>query len=409
MADPSARRNCRTSSRCRTRCRSSSCGPSSASSTPRGSSGPTGCSAWRARERRRERRPIAALHAGRRRRRRVLRQPCDSEMHFMVLLLDDVPAMRGVLCLFEGVVTGRGRRLRRGWCPAATLLHLGPGLGNGLANLHNAVGAHAHRQHRRRPRYLPRPLRHACRSNRTSHPSPAPSRGGTARSPPGPTTWRVTPPTRWRPRRGHPAASPLSCSRPTRRGRSRPPGPARRGQGGSALRGAGGHDRGGREDPALGRAGGASPGRHRGPGGRPARSQPGRRGPGAALLGETFPANLFQRGAGVPAVERLAYLAEMAQAQLEGVRHLVLVDASSRRPSSPTPARRATWCRRAAPCTRWPARARTPGALEALAEALGAPADGAAPAPSPPAVRRAPSRRSLWPPPWGRPCPRVPS
>ena len=47
---------------------------------------------------------------------------------------------------------------------------------------------------------------------------------------------------------------------------------------------------------------------------------------GAALLGETFPANL-ERGAGIPAVERLAYLAEMAQAQLDGVRHLVLVDA----------------------------------------------------------------------------------
>ncbi len=49
---------------------------------------------------------------------------------------------------------------------------------------------------------------------------------------------------------------------------------------------------------------------------------------GAALLGETFPANL-ERGAGIPAVERLAYLAEMAQAQLDGVRHLVLVDAKS--------------------------------------------------------------------------------
>ena len=45
-------------------------------------------------------------------------------------------------------------------------------------------------------------------------------------------------------------------------------------------------------------------------------------------LGETFPANL-ERGAGIPAVERLAYLAEMAQAQLDGVRHLVLVDATS--------------------------------------------------------------------------------
>ena len=49
---------------------------------------------------------------------------------------------------------------------------------------------------------------------------------------------------------------------------------------------------------------------------------------GATLLGETFPANL-ERGAGIPPVDRLAYLAEMAQAQLDGVRHLVLVDAKS--------------------------------------------------------------------------------
>ena len=64
--------------------------------------------------------------------------PGTSEMHF-VAALDDVPAMRGVLCLFEGVATGAadgyGRVAGR---PAATLLHLGPGLGNGLANLHNA-------------------------------------------------------------------------------------------------------------------------------------------------------------------------------------------------------------------------------------------------------------------------------
>ena len=64
--------------------------------------------------------------------------PGTSEMHF-VAALDDVPAMRGILCLFEGVVTGAadgyGRVAGR---PAATLLHLGPGLGNGLANLHNA-------------------------------------------------------------------------------------------------------------------------------------------------------------------------------------------------------------------------------------------------------------------------------
>jgi acetolactate synthase-1/2/3 large subunit len=64
--------------------------------------------------------------------------PGTSEMHF-VAALDTVPEMRAVLGLFEGVVTGAADgygRMADG--PAATLLHLGPGLGNGLANLHNA-------------------------------------------------------------------------------------------------------------------------------------------------------------------------------------------------------------------------------------------------------------------------------
>ena len=85
--------------------------------------------------------------------------PGTSEMHF-VAALDRVPGMRCVLGLFEGVVTGAadgyGRMKDK---PASTLLHLGPGLGNGLANLHNArkaqtpvvniVGDHAtyHVQH----------------------------------------------------------------------------------------------------------------------------------------------------------------------------------------------------------------------------------------------------------------------
>lgn len=64
--------------------------------------------------------------------------PGTSEMHF-VAALDDVPEMRPVLGLFEGVVTGAADGYARmAGAPAATLLHLGPGLGNGLANLHNA-------------------------------------------------------------------------------------------------------------------------------------------------------------------------------------------------------------------------------------------------------------------------------
>ena len=54
------------------------------------------------------------------------------------------PEMRGVLALFEGVATGAAdgyARMRE--APAAVLLHLGPGLGNGLANLHNARRSHA--------------------------------------------------------------------------------------------------------------------------------------------------------------------------------------------------------------------------------------------------------------------------
>jgi acetolactate synthase I/II/III large subunit len=64
--------------------------------------------------------------------------PGTSEMHF-VAALDRVAGMRVVLGLFEGAVTGMadgyGRMAEK---PAVTLLHLGPGLANGLANLHNA-------------------------------------------------------------------------------------------------------------------------------------------------------------------------------------------------------------------------------------------------------------------------------
>ncbi len=66
--------------------------------------------------------------------------PGTSEMHFLSAL--DNPRMRSVLCLFEGVCTGAAD----GWYrmtdrPASTLLHLGPGLANGLANIHNAKRA----------------------------------------------------------------------------------------------------------------------------------------------------------------------------------------------------------------------------------------------------------------------------
>jgi len=67
--------------------------------------------------------------------------PGTSEMHFLAALGGN-PKMRSVLCLFEGVATGAAD----GWYrmkdkPASTLLHLGPGLANGLANIHNAKRA----------------------------------------------------------------------------------------------------------------------------------------------------------------------------------------------------------------------------------------------------------------------------
>src|SRR5207249_9342969 len=64
--------------------------------------------------------------------------PGTSEMHF-VAALDRVPGMRCVLGLFEGVVSGAADGYARlAEKPAATLFHLGPGLANGMANLHNA-------------------------------------------------------------------------------------------------------------------------------------------------------------------------------------------------------------------------------------------------------------------------------
>ena len=69
--------------------------------------------------------------------------PGTSEMHF-VAALDRVEGMRCVLGLFEGVVTGAADGYyRMKGTPASTLLHLGPGLANGLANLHNAKKANS--------------------------------------------------------------------------------------------------------------------------------------------------------------------------------------------------------------------------------------------------------------------------
>jgi acetolactate synthase-1/2/3 large subunit len=67
--------------------------------------------------------------------------PGTSEMHF-VAALDHIAGMRSVLVLQEGVATGAADGYyRMAGKPASTLLHLGPGLANGLSNLHNAKKA----------------------------------------------------------------------------------------------------------------------------------------------------------------------------------------------------------------------------------------------------------------------------
>src|SRR5580692_11877724 len=111
--------------------------------------------------------------------------PGTSEMHFLAALGDN-EKMRSVLCLFEGVATGAAD----GWYrmkdhPASTLLHLGPGLANGLANIHNArkagsgminiVGDHATAHLKYDPPLasdiegLARPLSHWVRRAHSSH------------------------------------------------------------------------------------------------------------------------------------------------------------------------------------------------------------------------------------------------
>lgn len=249
--------------------------------------------------------------------------PGTSEMHF-VSALDRVPGMRGILTLFEGVATGAadgyGRMADR---PAATLLHLGPGLGNGIANLHNArrartpvvniVGDHA-TYHARYDaplqsdiESLARPV--SCWVHRSTDPArlaaDAAEAVAAATTPPGGVATLILPADLTWLEASSPAApvpTPAAQSVPEdaveliakalRSGK-----PAGLLLGGRALR-----------RPALRWAS------------RIAAAT------GAKLLCETFPARL-ERGAGIPAVERLGYLGELAAAQLAGLAHLVLVDA----------------------------------------------------------------------------------
>jgi acetolactate synthase-1/2/3 large subunit len=250
--------------------------------------------------------------------------PGTSEMHF-VAALDQVPEMRSVLALFEGVATGAADGYARvAGKPAATLLHLGPGLGNGLANLHNArrgrtplvniVGEHA-TYHAQFDAPLQSDIQTVARNVsawvRTPHSpqevAPAAAEAvAAALGPPGDVVTLVLPAdTAWLDADG--PAAPVA------------PRPAREVEASTVAEVAKVLRAG---EPAALLVGGRAVSDERGlvAAARVAAAT------GAKLLCETFPARLV-RGAGVPPVERIGYLAEFAQAQLAGLRHLVLVDA----------------------------------------------------------------------------------
>jgi acetolactate synthase I/II/III large subunit len=300
--------------------------------------------------------------------------PGTSEMHF-VAALDSVPEMRGVLGLFEGVATGAADGYARmSGRPAATLLHLGPGLGNGLANLHNArkghvpvvniVGDHA-TYHKQYDAQLESDIETVARNVspwvRRSSATADVGRDAAeavvaAAGPPGQVATLILPAdVSWS--AGGIVAEPARAPRPAppetdlvdavakalRSGE-----PAGLLLGGTALR-----ERG---LVAASRVANAS---------------------GARLLAETFPTRL-ERGAGLPPIDRIAYLAEFAAMQLEGLRHLVVVDAKAPVSFFAYPGKASYLVPEgcevhvlAAPD------ADAPGALEALADVTGAPADGA--------------------------------
>jgi acetolactate synthase-1/2/3 large subunit len=252
--------------------------------------------------------------------------PGTSEMHF-VAALDSVPEMRGVLGLFEGVATGAADGYARmAGVPACTLLHLGPGLGNGMANLHNArraatpmvniVGDHATYHSRYdaplasdietaarnvSPRWVERPQRSEDLGRITAEAVAA------ATQPPGQVATLILPAdVSW-----SDGAEPVAPLR--RLARAAVDGEVveqvvkvlRSGEPVALLLGMSAM----RRDQLLAAARVAA-------------------GTGARLFGETFVPRT-ERGAGIPRIERIGYFAEMAQEQLAGLRHLVLVDAIS--------------------------------------------------------------------------------
>jgi acetolactate synthase-1/2/3 large subunit len=266
--------------------------------------------------------------------------PGTSEMHF-VAALDSVPQMRGVLALFEGVATGAADGYARiAGRPAAVLLHLGPGLANGLANLHNArragspvlaiVGAHA-TGHVRYDAPLQSDIEALARTvsgwvhtSGTTRDLAQDAMRALAAARRGQIATLVLPAdVSWGD--GGTLASPRHLTRPTATDPTQPTAtdPTHHHQSTIVDDGQAAAVAGLLSSRALLFLGGR------------ALSERGLRAAsrisaatGARLLAETFPARM-ERGAGLPAVDRLAYLAEQAEAQLAGVEHLILAGARS--------------------------------------------------------------------------------
>jgi acetolactate synthase-1/2/3 large subunit len=302
--------------------------------------------------------------------------PGTSEMHF-VAALDDVPEMKGVLALFEGVATGAADGYARmAGKPAATLLHLGPGLGNGLANLHNArrahtpvvniVGDHA-TYHAPYDAPLQSDIETVARNVsgwvRSSTETIAVAQDAVdavaaATGPPGQVATLILPAdVCWTE-----GAEPLGAST---------------GQAGEQLRVAGtsGVDEVakvlGSDEPAALFVGGRAVSTERGvvAAARIAAAT------GCKVICETFPARLA-RGAGLPPLDRLGYLAEFAAMQLEGLQHLVLVDAKAPVSFFAYPEKASDLVPDGCQVHGLGVPAEDPVAcLEALADAVGAPAD----------------------------------
>jgi acetolactate synthase I/II/III large subunit len=251
--------------------------------------------------------------------------PGTSEMHFLAAL-EDVPRMRGVLGLAEGVVTGAADGYgRMAGHPAATLLHLGPGMANGLANLHNArraftpivnvVGDHA-LYHKGFDAPLESDIDAAAETvSGWVHRSKEPAAVGAdaaeavarATSAPGQVATLILPAdVSWS--EGGQAAAPVLPDEPRQVSAETVAAIAEAVSSGEAvtvlLGGAACRERALLAASRIGRA------------------------TGAQVLVETFPARL-ERGAGLPNFHRLAYLAESATEQLAGSRHLVLAGARS--------------------------------------------------------------------------------